>query len=214
MGWYNFTAWALNPLKTLLFNPLSAPPFPPAVWAKYHEWFPLEWRVDTPFFGLCGLSTLSLLCVLGVLSYGHKKRIFSFHLSVSLSLSYWCVFPILWCESFPSLVLRRVLFIWPLPTRRTFSCHFYECTTYRAYFIWVVHIRCVSLFRILLRTDSFWISHLIDHHIYFEYAMGYLNQYRNRGFPFMKFLLLWMNHKWFSTNFTMNFIFLLFILFF
>ena len=28
LGWYNFTAWAINPLKTLLFNPLSAPPFP------------------------------------------------------------------------------------------------------------------------------------------------------------------------------------------
>ena len=160
------------------------------------------------------LYRLWCIWVLGVLSYGHKKRIFSFHLSVSLSLSYWCVFPILWYESFPLLVLRNSLSIWPLPTRRTFPCHFYECTTYRAYFIGVVHIRCVSLFRILLRTDSFWISHLIDHHIYFEYAMGYLNQYRNRGVPFMNWLLLSTNHKWFSINFTIHFIALLFILFF
>lgn len=136
MGWYNFTAWALNPLKTPRIPYLSALSILSTFRAQ-------EWCAQVSLWvGTLLLVLYRLWCiwVLGMLSYGHKKRIFSFHLSVSLSLSYWCVSPILWYESFVGLVLRNRLFIWPLPTRRTFPYHFYECPTYSAYFVWVTHV--------------------------------------------------------------------------
>ena len=171
MGWYNFTAWALNPLKTPRIPYLSAPP---AVWAQ--EWFAqVSLGGDTLFlilFVLPILWCISLWCVLGVLSYGHKKRIFSFHLSVSFLLSYWYLSPIpysLLSELLVSLVLRKLN----------------------------------SLIFIFIALD-----------MNRTYAIGYRKRYRNRGVPLMNWLLLSTNHKWFSTNFTIHFILLLFILFF
>ena len=95
-----------NPLKSI---PFQHPRVPPAVWAKYHEWIPLEWRVCTLLLLLYRLWCIS---VLGVLSYGHKKRILSLiRECVSYVLSEWLLSPIpypLLSELLVSLVLRKL----------------------------------------------------------------------------------------------------------
>lgn len=169
MGWYKDTAWALNPLKPPRYLYLSALSILSTLRAQ-------EWGVQVSLRGgtlLLVLYRLWCLWVLGVVSYGHKKRILSLiRECVSYVLSYRLLSP----ESYS--LLSELL---------------------------------VSL--VLRKLNSF-ISHRIALDMNRRYAMGYRKRYWNRGVSLINWLLLSTNHKWFSTNFTIHFILLLFILFY
>ena len=114
------------PLKPLHFPTISALSIPPNPhYSELRSWILqaqelcvtecLTRWVGTLSF-ILSLCRLYSICVLGVLSYGHKKRIYSFLLSVSFVLSLGLLFPesylsiLLYSESLVVLVLRNGLF--------------------------------------------------------------------------------------------------------